>query len=76
MIVANPTTGLTFTQWANALTQDNGLSISPPLDEQDWARWARDLRDTINIGSTLPDPTYFEDWQAWAQAALSALENS
>lgn len=74
MIVANPL-ALPFSQWANALTLDNGLSIAPPFDEQAWAQWARDLRDAVNIGSDLPDPAYYEDWQPWALASLLALEN-
>jgi len=75
MMVANPS-ALTFSQWANALTLDNGLSIAPPSDEQAWAQWARNLRDTVNLGSALPDPSYFEGWQPWALASVLALENS
>jgi hypothetical protein len=73
MRVANPLQ-LTFSQWANALTEENGLPIAPPISEEDWLQWAQDLRDTINIGSNLPDPNYYDKWQPWAVDALTALE--
>lgn len=74
MYVARPT-NVNFLDWAAALVADNGLTLTPPLDEDGWVEWAARLSDELNAPA-IPSPVAFDKWDAWAQAALPQLEEA
>lgn len=56
-----------------ALIADNGITLTPPVDEDQWQEWASWMADELDAPA-LPSPLEFSKWDDWAQASLAQLQ--
>ena len=73
MNITRPT-GMALHDWADQIVFDLSSSgLAPRLDNDDWQAWGISLRNSIQLGQTLPDPYVYSTWPEWAQRFCEVL---
>jgi len=68
----------TFESWASLMVEQYAAQqLAIPDENTDWKEWASGLKAIdVFTNEGIPGPFIYDDWQAWAEALVNAVNPS